>query len=1028
MFVNKGGESCRDRTFIGTVCAVCEEPLEHTLRGEHILQLSCTHVSHEACFYEFIKEFHAQRCPTCDAPLGLNPSRGCAIDFEVLNRVMRSAPPALEPSRDDQLTPTPWDPNPSSSAAAHQPQAHAGATSPTQPPSRPTRENSLSDPSRAPSAYRYHYPQTVHGRTPSNDTGFGSASEYEQRRHDYDSRRHDYDGDSIAATSVTNTRINPRNPIPAPIVTVRSEFPTLSKSRHPQSLTCLVTVEVVDGKWRPHPDDFQQHAAVPSTIYEEGHGPPKARSQPRDRRGRSVSDLRSSPMEETKEELYDRCENWHGLDFERFGRRLLHGTVRVGKDRETWQELECHLFTEMLICVKAKKVPSPPQWEGAAERPQKLPKVSLKGSILIKKHLQQVQIVPGSDILTLTLSATELPQFHLHFRERSQLETWRQALLSINRPEPSSEDEYDLDLSGTDEDDGAPPSKTGRCRGSSVRSSSYGGNRSQATAPTEYTNSRAGVQDIRLGTSSIHVPLDVVVVVPVSSSMAGLKVNVLRDALRFLVTSLGERDRMGLVTFGSGGGCVPLVSLTTKSWSGWNRMIESIRPLGQRSLGADVVVGANVAMDLLMQRRSSNPLSSILLINDSSSTDHDSVDFVVSRAEAAKVAIHSFGLGLAHKPDTLVELSTRTKALYTYVKDWMMLRECLAGCMGALQSTSHQNVKLKLRLPEGSPAKFVKVSGATHVTKRATGRDAEASLGDLRFGDKRDVLVQLAIVGDSSTSDSPLSDPWESMISGLEALSGTWDHDDPRSLSVEELPLLQADLQWGNILREGHIAQLPRPSLLAITMLPCTTKKTPPPGHSPTPPIPPHPSVVQRRMELLTSDMLSRALTLVGRNQNDRAQHLLGETRSILKGLGPRGSAGRAPPPPPPSGALPPTPKGPPSEANSRSASQHGHRPPSPHRHCHPSPFTPTVDPTITAALDAELDASLEWISNPAHFARDSRKAILQAIGVISSQRAYTFRTAVESLWAARIGGIMRLSERNQDWREASDARLLEES
>ncbi len=108
----------------------------------------------------------------------------------------------------------------------------------------------------------------------------------------------------------------------------------------------------------------------------------------------------------------------------------------------------------------------------------------------------------------------------------------------------------------------------------------------------------------------------------------------------------------------------------------------------------------------------------------------------------SRVAIHSFGLGLTHKPDTMIELSTRTKASYTYVKDWMMLRECVAGCLGSLQTTSHQNVKLKLRLPEGSPAKFVKISGALQITKRATGRDAEAALGDLRFGDKRGTILR----------------------------------------------------------------------------------------------------------------------------------------------------------------------------------------------------------------------------------------------------------------------------------------------
>lgn len=116
------------------------------------------------------------------------------------------------------------------------------------------------------------------------------------------------------------------------------------------------------------------------------------------------------------------------------------------------------------------------------------------------------------------------------------------------------------------------------------------------------------------------------------------------------------------------------------------------------------------------------------------------VRLCITNADASlsdRVAIHSFGLGLTHKPDTMIELSTRTKASYTYVKDWMMLRECVAGCLGSMQTTSHQNVKLKLRLPEGSPAKFVKISGALQITKRATGKDAEAALGDLRFGDKR---------------------------------------------------------------------------------------------------------------------------------------------------------------------------------------------------------------------------------------------------------------------------------------------------
>jgi hypothetical protein len=376
---------------------------------------------------------------------------------------------------------------------------------------------------------------------------------------------------------------------------------------------------------------------------------------------------------------------------------------------------------------------------------------------------------------------------------------------------------------------------------------------------------------------------------------------------------------------------------------------------------------------------------------------------------------------LTHKPDTMIDLSSRTKASYMYVKDWMMLRECVAGCLGSLQTISHQNVKLKLRLPEGSPAKFVKISGALQITKRATGRDAEAALGDFRFGDKRDVLVQLAIAPDQGSQEHLPQDPWETIVSGLEALGGPVDSDEQRTLSIEEVPLIQADVTYGDILRDGTLTHLPRPSLLAITMLPANHKSKQN-GRPLTPPIPPHPSIVQRRMELLTSDMLSRSLTLVSRGQHERAHHLLHETRTILKGLAKGGL-----PPIPTSTAKSPNPSNGAGGASSSSPHSTPERQPSPHSEASTAGGGNSVDASIMAALDGDIESSLEWISHPAVFSRDSRKAVLQSIGVISSQRGYTFRTPSEALWAERISGIKRMTERAKEWRQAGDDGALTE-
>lgn len=289
-------------------------------------------------------------------------------------------------------------------------------------------------------------------------------------------------------------------------------------------------------------------------------------------------------------------------------------------------------------------------------------------------------------------------------------------------------------------------------------------------------------------------------------------------------------------------------------------------------------------------------------------------------------------------------------------------------------------------------------------------------------------------------------------MSGLEVLGGPVDDAAERTVSVEEVPLIQADLSWGDMLRDGTLTHMPRPSLLAITMLPPSAgHKKPWPG---TPPIPPHPSIIQRRMELLTSDMLTCALTLVSRGQHGRAHMLLNETGSILKGLG----KGDLPPMPPLAGksSAAPTPH-PHNDASPGPGTPDRKRSPSPPTSAESSggsvfPAAPPqlgtgrlsdglglglgtgigtgIDPGTVAALDTELESSLEWINHPAIFGRDSRKAVLQAIGVISSQRSFTFRTPIESLWATRVNGIRRLADKSREWREegGGEGGIMEEA
>jgi hypothetical protein len=153
-----------------------------------------------------------------------------------------------------------------------------------------------------------------HTRNDSGATGAASSGDYADTHHNSTGRRHDYDVQSME-TSLSSPRSLLRNPIPAPTVTVRSEFPTLSRSRQQQSLTCLITIEVVEGKWRPDPEDMRTVPPLPSTHPSENYGRSKSPAP-----SRAFESMYESPevLDEVSEDLHSRVDNWHGLDFSRY--------------------------------------------------------------------------------------------------------------------------------------------------------------------------------------------------------------------------------------------------------------------------------------------------------------------------------------------------------------------------------------------------------------------------------------------------------------------------------------------------------------------------------------------------------------------------------------------------------------------------------------------------------------------------------------------------------------------------------------
>lgn len=286
------------RTFAGSNCAICEEPIQHTLQGERIRQLSCLiHVSHEICFQQSNNKYSAKRCPGCNIQTLIDSSKSSAADLKHMG-----LPGSTLLDKNEELE-TPL-------------QHHA----------------------------------------------------------------------------ITGTGLSL-----LPTIEMRTEFPYYTKSRWQQSLTCLVTIKVARRSGHAKPSNMRVAPQQYLPSIKEGRFMPSGELDESKHWSEMLNrENASRPLEGLHEKLVQRVKDWHGLDHSQFGSLLLHGTLRAGKDKQSWQVLNCYLFAEILICVKAKtSTPLPSQgWDGSIEVEDDRRYV-LKSSISTKKHLQRVEHLHG---------------------------------------------------------------------------------------------------------------------------------------------------------------------------------------------------------------------------------------------------------------------------------------------------------------------------------------------------------------------------------------------------------------------------------------------------------------------------------------------------------------------------------------------------------------------------------------------------------------------------------------------------------
>ena len=294
----------------------------------------------------------------------------------------------------------------------------------------------------------------------------------------------------------------------------------------------------------------------------------------------------------------------------------------------------------------------------------------------------------------------------------------------------------------------------------------------------------------------------------------------------------------------------------------------------------------------MLQRKSRNPVSGMVLVSDAADTTRRAqMDLVLARAEAANIPIHSFGYGRSHDPASLWLISNHTSGTYTFVKDWYHLRDCLAGCIGGMMSIGISNMKMHIKIVDGQRFRIRKISGGPSAILSSDGRDVDVEIGEVRYGERKEMLIELELDnsdvafgqrgGLSSNGGRALNatDQFNQRM-GLDALSITDVPDLADGMMdrmIDEVPVFEVDGSFYDPAATKHVSRLAHPVLLTVTLLPNTGSRPRTPANNASDPV-----IVRRRMELLASDMITRALVLVSRKNYPQAQKLLSETRRIL--------------------------------------------------------------------------------------------------------------------------------------------------
>jgi Mg-chelatase subunit ChlD/ribosomal protein S7 len=242
--------------------------------------------------------------------------------------------------------------------------------------------------------------------------------------------------------------------------------------------------------------------------------------------------------------------------------------------------------------------------------------------------------------------------------------------------------------------------------------------------------------------------VDIVAVVDRSGSMQGEKIALLKQSLQYMLTQLGPRDRMSIVSFNSGAEFVcGLRRMDAAGVASVSALIEASPHLYAQG-GTAIWEGLRKGLRTLSERTERNPVCTILLLTDG----QDSAALNAARgsfegAAAVRIeglSLHSFGFGTDHDAPVCSGLAALGHGTFSFIEAVNQLGPAFATALGGLLSVSAQ--ELTLTVTPASPGVSIVRAHTHYKTVRDTAAGSvSVFISDLYSGERRDMLFEVSV-------------------------------------------------------------------------------------------------------------------------------------------------------------------------------------------------------------------------------------------------------------------------------------------